>query len=214
MTTKTAKRRAAAERAKSFDLRNRGQHNRDKLVMKDIGSPSNPTGNGRVITDDPHHHRRARDHARPVPRTIDREARRVIGVIHCAICPGGKSRFWTSLNEVRPSTPCNQCHQMLLRHAIVQEEWMPCKTALPPMSGYYLATWMGGAKVTRGDIGGYSSEPNAIVTELWFNPDSVGPWWIADHSHRTTHLDSPLSRRIEPNIVLAWQTMPPRWEPK
>lgn len=47
-------------------------------------------------------------------------------------------------------------------------------TGFPPMSGYYLATW----------LPGYVDVPDrAIVSELWFNkPDSkkdYGEWWTA-----------------------------------
>ena len=66
---------------------------------------------------------------------------------------------------------------------------MPWRTGRPPEHGYYLGAWQCGERWT--------------VSELWFNPDSIGTGWWPSRGYFHER-----SAGMETIAVRAWMPMP------
>jgi len=71
---------------------------------------------------------------------------------------------------------------------------MTWKTGNPPKSGYYLIAWVN-PSLTR----------HISVSEAWFNPDAVKPWWWSRGytGERSRGMEAAINHEI-----VAWMPMP------
>jgi len=70
------------------------------------------------------------------------------------------------------------------------QDWMP---GVPSIHGYYLAAWRRAGSLT--------------VSELWFNPDAIHPWWFT-RAYTGDRPGRDWMNKAVPSEVVAWMPMP------
>jgi len=84
-------------------------------------------------------------------------------------------------------------------------EWKEYRppTFKPPEAGYYLITWRDVSSRVRRDL--LRETGRLWVSEAWYNPDALVPWWWSRRYTGMPHLGIEMAIRHD---VLAWMELP------
>src|SRR4029077_19784831 len=82
-------------------------------------------------------------------------------------------------------------------------EWQEYKPSnRPPKAGYYLITWA--TKESR-VVAGVRIADGRWVSEVWYNPDAIVPWWWSRRYTNMPHLGIEMAVL---HRVIAWMELP------
>jgi len=82
-------------------------------------------------------------------------------------------------------------------------EWQEYKPSnRPRKAGYYLITWVTNASQV---VNGVRISDKRWVSEAWYNPDAIVPWWWSRRYTEMPYLGIEMAIRHE---VLAWMELP------